>query len=543
MRDLLDKSLVNLDPNKVREFEFFLKEYIETANAGVDVSKASVFYALVIQPAAMFMALTNQNVDAFRRNSSLQEVLNLPEAADPQIVQALLSNFGVEYREGSNAVGIVHVFLVNNAVTTIPRGAVVTHGELSYRTTTTTIGVPSRDLVSRDTDALIQQAETGAYYFPIPVRAENPGEEYLVTQGSSMFLQNPPTNYVSARAAEDFRGGEDADTALDLVERLEGGISGKTTASRVHVKALVEEQFPSVRHGSVIGMGHEAMTRDRNNIFRISYGGKSDIYLQTEARPLREVVTKTAKLVNAATNTWQVSFSREEFAGVYFISRVVPKGSTDLGSLAITNRVPGVDLSPIEGFTPTFSHNHQAAFSAFQTFTVEFVDTSPVPHGSEVFTTTREYDLTLVVMPHIQAIQEFIADPWRGSFRYDDVVRAPIPVFVSLNIHLRVPPGATYSTSAIRDSVVRRVNDLGFTRSLSSSVIVDAVHDNLSQGASVIMPVDMYGELVNPDTREREVFRSATNLTVPERPELGITNDTVMFFVLPDNVDIVVEAR
>lgn len=543
MRDTLDKSLVNLDPNKVREFEFFLREYIETANPGIDASKASAFYALVIQPAAMFMALTNQNVDAFRRNSSLQEILNLPEVADPRIVQALLSNFGVEYHKGGNAVGVVHVFLVNNAVTSIPRGSVVTHGELSYRTTATTIGVPSQDLVARDTDVVIQRAETGAYYFPVHVEAEAPGEEYLVSQGSSMFLQNPPTNYVSARAAEDFRGGEDADTAIDLVARLESGISGKTTASRVHVKALVEEKFPSVRHGSVIGMGHEAMTRDRGNIFRIGYGGKSDIYLQTESRPLREVVTKTAKLVNATTNTWQISLGREEFAGVYFISRIVPKGSTDLGSLAVTNRVPGMDLSPIAGVTPDVQHVHQAAFSAFQTFTVEFVDTDPVPPFTPVFTTTREYDLTLVTMPHIQAIQEFVSDPWRGSFRYDDLVRAPIPVFVSLNIHLRVPPGSAYSVSALRDSVVRRVNDLGFTRSLSSSVIVDALHDNLSQEASVVMPVDMYGELINPDTREREVLRSATNLTVPERPELGITNDTVMFFVLPDNVDIVVEAR
>ena len=155
-----------------------------------------------------------------------------------------------------------------------------------------------------------------------------------------------PANYITSQSTSDFSSGVTEETNAELITRLASGVSGKTTASRKHVRSFIEETFTDVIHGSVIGFGEPEMTRDRNNIFDISYGGKGDIYVQTDLRPTVQKVTKTAFLLNASNSLWQVSFDRDEFAGVMKIDRVVPENSADQGSLEIASDVRGINTTP-----------------------------------------------------------------------------------------------------------------------------------------------------------------------------------------------------
>jgi hypothetical protein len=144
-------------------------------------------------------------------------------------------------------------------------------------------------------------------------------------------------------------------------------------------------------------------------------------------------------------------------------------------------------------------------------------------------------------MPLIAEVQDFISDEWRSSYRYDDLVRAPIPVLVSITVGIRVPQGTPYSVTEIRTAIAKRVNHLGFTNQLSSSVIADVIHQNIDVEGMVIMPIDLLGELIDPATGQGQIFRSGNVLHIPEDYTRSISKRTVMFFVNPENVDIYVE--
>lgn len=542
----LETTVENLNDNLVQEMEYLLKAFVEIDKPTVDVTKGSAFYDLVIRISAIFQTINYVNVNRWRRGTSLLEISKLPDAVDPAMVDAVLSNFRITRKTGQKASGTATIFLNSNATTAIPSGTRFTSSELGFVTQQAYIGVPTQDLVTRETDRLIVAAGNGVYSFNIEVIAEQEGSQYQLTQGTALAIQTPPSNYAYTRAAYDFSQGASAETNLEMLKRLESGISGKTLASRRHIRALIQEQFPNVLHGSVIGFGNPEMQRDRGDIFKISFGGKSDIYVQSSSRPMGESFRKSAILVNPAEQKWQISLDRDEFAGVYKIASIKPAGSSDDGSLSIVQETRDINSSPVVdrdgSTTPEIANYAQGAFSRFQTLVVEFIDDQFDASGLPAFTTTRDYDLVLLKMPDIAAIQDsVVSDFWMCSHRYDDLVRAPIPVLTSIGLGVRTPMGTEVNIQAVQLAIADRVNNLGFTDRLSASVILDAVQGIIDPDAQVTMPIDMLGELIDPSTGSSIIYRSANTLRIPVDYEKSISEDTLMFFVDPNDVDVWVE--
>jgi hypothetical protein len=126
--------------------------------------------------------------------------------------------------------------------------------------------------------------------------------------------------------------------------------------------------------------------------------------------------------------------------------------------------------------------------------------------------------------------------------RYDDLVRAPIPVLVSVNCSVRIPKGAAFSVQAAQQVVADRINNLGFSSGLSSSYVIDALHGVINSGY-VITPVDMIGELISPADGSSVLLRSSSLLQVTTDYEQSISARTVMFFCDPANVNVYVEVQ
>jgi len=542
----IETTIQALGVTEVQEYEYFLKEFVDANMGNIDVSKGSVFYDLMIRPDAMFKQLTNLNINRWRRSSSLLEISKDPELADDGVVDAVLSNFGITRRVGTYSVGSVAIYLSSNTTTVIPAGSVFASGTLLFTADRTYVGVPSSDLVTNTTDRLITDAGNGLYSFTISVIAADTGANFQISRGECLTLQTPPTNYVTSKASADFTSAADEESNADLLSRLETGISGKTTASRKHIRALVRDAYPNVKHGSVVGFGDPEMHRDKTNVFNISYGGKSDIYLQTDNRPINTVVRKTATLMNASTSKWQMFFNRDEFAGVYKITSIKPAGSSNEGSLSITSDVRDIDLSPFtsdeDAFIPAVESYTQAAFSRYQTATIEFSDPTTDASSMEILTTTQEYDVELLTLPDIADIQDnLISDFWTSSHRYDDLVRAPIPCLVSLSITIKAPQGTEVNQGSIRSAVADRINGMDFSDKLSSSVIADVVHGLIDTDGYITMPIDMLGELIDPADGSSVIFRSGTQLDITTDYTKSISNKTTMFFIDPLDIDITVE--
>lgn len=529
------------DKSDVRDFEYFVQTYLQQALPNADFSKGSVLYDLVVRPNAIMFAMNYINVNRYRRGSSLLDISKFPEAVDSSAVDAVLSNFGLTRLAGNKSAGTITIYLNSNVTTSIPSGSIFTSGTLNFITEQTFIGVPSADMVNNTTDRLIIGPDRGLYSFTIEVVAAEDGSEYQLAAGTTLAMQTPPSNYVSAAATYDFSTGAGAETNTEMLTRLAGGISGKTLASRRHIRAFIEEMFPGTQHGSVIGFGDPEMQRDKNNIFQTSCGGKSDIYVQTDVRPLSRVSRMTAVLVDKLSQTWQISIDRDTFAGVYKVESVKPVNSTDYGTLAITTDVRSIS-KPAGQAAPELMNYSQAAFSRFQSAVIEFIDPFTDTSSMTPFTSTNEYDVSLLGLPSIASIQDnLVSDRWYSSLRYDDLVRAPIPCLLSVTVKVRIPIGTAIDEDATKQAIAARINDLGFTDQISTSVITDVIHGMIDAHGMVVMPVDFYGELISPTDGQPVVYRSASTLKIPTDYLLSISNKTVMFFCNPADIDIYTE--
>jgi hypothetical protein len=534
-----------LSEDMIVENTSLIQAYATQLIPNADFTKGTALYDLLIRPAAILQTLAETNMNHARLSGSLLRISQFPQFASPDMVDELLSNYRITRLSGETAAGTVEIKISSNVVTAIPSGSLFVSGGLRFFTTQPFVGVPSQGLVSGSTDRLIQEISTGVYAFSVDVVAENAGSGYQLSQGTTIVLQTPPSNYISSSALYDFTSGASAETNEQLINRMASGLANRTPGNRTNVVALMTEKYPTLRNTSIIGYGQPEMTRDQDNLFLFSYGGKSDIYAQTVARPQLVRLTKTATLVNKTSGAWQVYFNRDEFAGVYKLKAVMPKDlTTAIGSLKVITEVRTVDTSrtSTSDFTPHVDNFTQAAFSRYQTLTVEFLDPYTATTSLTVNQSTKEYYVDVLVMPGIAQIQdEVFSDPSIRAMRYDDLVRAPIPVLVSLSFGIRLRNGDSPNIPGMTQAIADRINQLGFRSSLSPSYVIDTVHGLLNSTSSVIMPVDMLGELIDPTDGASKVYRSAQELIIPDDSTKQISANTLMFFCDPANINIYTE--
>lgn len=542
----LFQDIDTLNPDMVAQNAAKIQEYATQLIANADFSKGTAIYDLLIRPAAIMQTIADLNVNRARLAGSLLKISEYPDLADTDMVNELLSNYRIYRQQGTVASGSVEVLISTNVITAIPSGSVFISGGLRFFTNQSFVGVPNEGLVSSTTDRLIKQIGTGVYSFLVDVTAENAGTAYQLSQGVSLVLQTPPGNYISSRAAYDFSTGVGAETNAELIARMPAGLANRTPGNRTNITALVQENYPGMRNISIIGYGEAEMTRDQDNLFLFSYGGKSDVYIQTALRPQVIRLTKTATLVNS-NGTWQTFLDKDEFAGAYKVVAVLRTDqNSTVGSLQIVTEVRGVsaarDRSNPDMFVPHIDNYTQAAFSRYQSCTIEFLDASVDTSALTPMVSTGEYYVDLLVMPDIATIQDNIfSNPLIRAHRYDDIVRAPIPVLVSVSLSLRLRNGDSPNLPAMKQAIADRINQLSFSNSLSASFVVDVAHGLLNPASSVILPVDMLGELIDPSDGGSQMYRSATTLSIPDDYTKEISGKTVMFFCDPVNISIYVE--
>lgn len=529
--------------NNAKLIQAFATQLIPNA----DFSKGTALYDLLIRPAAVLQTVAEVNVNRARTAGSLLRISQFPELADTEMVDELLSNYRMQRRAGTTAAGTVEILISSNTVTAIPSGSVFVSGGLRFFTNQSFVGVPSQSLVSSTTDRLITSQGNGVFSFLVDVVAETNGTAYQLSQGVTLVLQTPSSNYITSRAAYDFTTGVGQETTAEMILRMPASLANRTPGNRTNILALIQEQYPAIRNVSTIGYGEAEMTRDQDNLFLFSYGGKSDIYTQTVLRPQVIRVTKSAVLMSKTAQTWHMFFDRDEFAGVYKINAVLRTDRSDaLGTLRIVTEARGLDLSRPSGspdaFVPHVDNFTQAAFSRFQTLALDFVDPYEDTTNLTELTSTRDYYVDMLVMPDIATIQDTIfSSATIRAHRYDDIVRAPIPCLVSISMGVRLRQGDTINTTGVQQAIADRINQLGFRSSLSASYAVEVAQQLIAPQAAVVMPIDMLGEFIDPATGASVTYRSATALTIPTDTPNSVSAKTTMFFCDPSDINIYIE--
>jgi hypothetical protein len=526
----LEDAEVSAEDAKLRQF---LRE--ENEALGVDLGAMRDF---AIHPSAISSAVVRHDLARYLSARSLKQIEEDPTLADDDVVDGVLSNFGVTRLPGSTAEG--RVFVVINALrpVVVAAGAVFTTGGRTYNATSTVAAKTEEDLVDSAGDVLLFETGDGNYAFPVTVAAAAEGPEYDVKRDAAFTLASPPTGFVAAYAAEDFALGRAVETNEDALARMRRGIAAKSPSNRICASAMLleEEQFAAIEEFSIVGMRDAEMLRDKHWIFPFGGGGKVDWYVRSQPSLHRANVAKSCVCLSVdgvSSSTWRTTLDRDEAAGVYEVDKILPAGVVDVeGTLAVTSDVRQLDLTDADHDVETVV---EGAYSRFQTITVTFTDnvtdTTDLTAGD-----TADYDFVLLRQPLIAELQDFLDADDRQPDHFDLLVRACVPCFVNVWIDLRKKSSATVDEDAVVVAVQEAVHASRFAGAVYSADIAAAVAETVGEGVKVAAIV-MQGRLRKPSGDE-DVVSASDVLEAPDLPDEGATRKTIGFFVDADAVSV-----
>lgn len=469
---------------------------------------------------------------------SLLDITNSPTTADTDMVDRILSNFGVTRGEGLAAYGTIAIVVQSGTTKTVPVGtSFAKDGFLFLTERVYTASIEGDPLTDSSRRRLVDLGD-GRFQFTVPVIAAGVGTGYRLPRGTTVVPLPVPYQFLTAYAYEDFLGGIDVESNDTLLQRLQIGISAKAVSNRSNILASLYNQpaFAKVARSSVIGFGDREMGRDRPGVLGVSVGGAMDIYVRPGTRATRQTRTGIATCVatSGGTNTWEIVFSAADNAGIYTNSVFQKPGAgLNAGGYPETFQARSVSL-PATGFYPRLSSATQAAFGSYMSTRVRFdtadIDVAGIVGDRKVF----QYIAT--GLPLVSEMQDYFNDRAVRSFGADIHVLAAIPYFVRVAMEIQTQSTDTVDIATIKEAVANRINDIGFTGRLHASTVSSAVHVFLPTGAG-LSSLSLLGRLVDPSGTVY-TKSSSTLLDLPPDVSPSVTENTVQFFCSPDDVGV-----
>ena len=535
-------NLTELDADLVSQLQSEFEQLVRERHPEIAFERG-VFHDLVAYFAGGISGAVNQTeVDRLVRSGSLLEIETDPALADPTFVDRVLSNYRIERKAGSKAVGEIEIRVAAD-VTVVPASIRFQASGLNFISDDAYTARPVGSTVTAANDRVLTPVGDGTYSFAINATAEDVGEAYNLRRGTTMTPDSFPANFVNAIASTDFKGGVDVELNAELLNRLQEGIAAKVMQGRVNIQALLKEQsqFANLVAVSIVGHGDAEMTRDQHGIVPISAGGRIDIYARTDKLPRRTAFTKTATLVQktAAGGIWQFTLGRDDLPGFYDVTQIIlPDDPLDTAGFEITEEIRGFDMTadtlPVQ---PDLVSIDEAYFTKYQTAVVRFLDTVTPTTALTINQSRQDYRITARGMPLVRELQDFCMD-WRWrNLAADIAVKAAVPCFLSINFDIQKgPESASPDTDAIRSALVNAVNSLGFPGQVHASLVSDVVHGFLASRQAV-GAISLHGRILKPTGGVR-VIRSQDVLRIPDDPANLVTGYTTTFILEESDIGI-----
>jgi hypothetical protein len=536
---LLD--LAGLDPAAVAENTEILAGLLGDLRPELDLNPGGVLHGAMLRPMALFHTLNQTNLDRLRRSSSLLEVLADPTLVDEAGLDALLANYRISRTTGSAAAGTVLVTTTTLSPLAIPDSVTLTSNGVTFRPAMSFAGVTrEQDLVGAG-DRLLRPMGTSTYAMLMEVVATSSGVEGNLRRGdqlttSSLFFQD-----TTFTAAADFDGGKAPETNAQLLDRLDEGVAARDFGSRLSIGAALRVAFPGVQDVSVIGAMDPELRRDRHNALGIATPGRADLYVRSRSTPLETTITRQATLVSAAEGLWTVSLDREASPGFYEVTRIARSDGVGTQA-ALVSVTRGMDNSLVAGLdtSPFLGEAAHAAYSRYQTADVLFTDLGVT---GLVDGDSRYYDLSLLAMPSIGTISDYVMGRESRHPSGDYLVRAPVPCMVTASINLvRGPRDAEPDIAAATAAVVDAINGLDFVSGrVTANHLAAAVGPHLPGRTRVAGPILLAGRLSPPDGESVWLQAGPSNggeLLPPNLPLRMISRRTVSFYATHESIAI-----
>lgn len=487
-------------------------------------------------------AVFREEIDRVQRSSSLLAITQDPELADTEVVDAVLSNFGLVRRDGTSARGEILIVATASATLVVPAGTLFLADGVEFRTDTAIAARLATTAATGPNDRVMRQRTDGHYDFTVPATAVLTGAGGNVRSGTRMVPDQPPPRFLAATASGDFSGGTETETNSDILSRLKAGISAKAVAGRSNIEAVIRDRavFADLRALSVIGCGDPEMARDQHSIIPVSAGNRVDVYVKMQAVPHTIIVAKTAVLVGlqGASSTWQIALSRDDVPGFYYVAGVrtetMPADVAGFSPISDTRAFSLAD----DAWSPDIVNAAEAAFSPYQTAIIRISD-DITPTAGLALGDTAQYLLSVVTQPRLRELQDFLGSYGVRPVGADILVKGAVPCLVSLGCEITSPADVSApDTAAIAAALAEKVGNTGFGAAIYASQLSDVVYNLLSEG-QVVSRLTLHGRIYTPDG-ESIVLRDDRVLQAPELPGRFVTPRTVAFSLFVSDIEITV---
>lgn len=534
-------SLDQLDATKVDTLLTQLTTQIQENNSDLDL-KRGVVHDIILYYHAILESAVRENLDRYQSARSLQQIEADPTIADTSTVSDVLSNWGITRREGTQAAGEVSIVVSTATSVTISSGAVFEAGGLTFTTDNSYTSTSNASSVTTANDRLMTKLSDGNYLFTIFVTAVDVGTASKLNANTLIVPNGSISNYVTSYVTSGFSGGTDTETNTELINQLQDGISAKALSNRVNMRALLRSlaQFSSVTNQSIVGYSDPEMLRDRHSIFPLSFGGRVDWYIRGQANLSTTTLLKDAVLVSvdaSGNGTWQFALLKDDVPGFYEVTRILLSGAEAISTetFAVTSDSRGVDMTDT-GFVPDIDTQDEGAFTAYQTATIQFVDTETDASGMTPGD-KQKYAIDVTGTPHIKTLQAYMGGRDTRSFGSDVLIKAPVPCFVQVSMTLNKSSGdADPDVDAIKTAVASVVNGTTFIGRLDGSRILEVVSGYIQNNISVT-DLDLLGRIFTPQYTSKWV-RDGDSLVISDDANNMVTAKTVQFFTDVSDISV-----
>jgi len=534
-------SLRELSEEQVADMLATFSALMQERHPNVELTRGA-FHDLVLYFNSVLNAAVKENIDRILRSRSLLEITNDPALAEDELVDHVLSNFNVSRNPGAFATGTATFVFLQPIQTNISATTEYTAASISFLPPNAFTVLPPGSTPENETQRVMIDVGDGTYLATIPLVATTRGAAGNIRRGTELRAASLPNNLSEVFAASDFVAGADAATNQEYLNKLSLGLAAKTIGGRKNYEAFIRsfDAYKNLLHCSILGYGDAEQQRDQHSLFPISGGGKTDIYLQTNAAVQEIEHTITATYIGLGTEgtIWQATIPRNLAPGFYDVVRVAKPNDSTTNGYAVVQDIRGVDLTAAT-YIPDIMTVEEGAYSPYQTAIVQFEDTDTPTAGLVINETKAAYKLTTRGQPLIADIQATLTDRDNRSRGSDLLVKAAVPCFTNVSFEIKTDANDIVSDETIaliKQEIVAAVAAVGFSGQLHSSVIANAIHKHLT-GRQAVGHIDMFGKIRRPDG-SIGYLRDGTILKIPNDPTRFVTGRTTVFITGVDDIAV-----
>lgn len=523
-------DLTTLDADKVRQAQALVADSLSQWMPGVDVTRGAVADVLVA-PAGELVAAISQEMERIRSSLSLRLAIDSATTLDPDLIDNILSNYGIERRAAVNAGGRLRLIMSSATPVTLPTGTGFIVAGYRFQTDRAFSARSPSDPTISATDIPLTASTDGTYYWLIDVVSADT-ISIPVRTGDRADALVPVPGLLSARAEADFFTGVSAETAEELVESVQDGIAPPTAGTARGIISLVRKLVPAAS-ASVVEYGDAEQIRYHTDLPGVG-GSRVDVYVRTSDLPAIGQVTKSGVCTSVqfdGSTIWQIGLTRDDLPGFYEIVGIKPSNSptADLGVEPSTYQF-GVD---VRGEADIRLARH-GTFTRYQTAVITFIGPSGIVGERRDFTVSASLQGQLV------EIDEYLLSRENRPEGVDILVHGAVPCRVILDATVKISGQAAQDRTTIVNALAKAVNAVSFSDELSTDEIASRIAGQLPVGHTLVS-LSGFGRILGLD-REEVIATGPRRIIVPDLPARGISYRTVCFFCDPADIIVNFEA-